>query len=353
MDLDSILHDRYDLFKDLPIGIIAVDQTGKVIIFNDFAKKISGVSPEEKPTNILEETFAIDTPLYFLVQTLQRDEEFHEQYYNYQSANEVVYMYISTTKICNSLGKSEGALLIVCQVSEQSFLSRHLSQRGKLAMIGELAAGTAHEIRNPLTSVKGLIQLIEQRFPQGDIARQHIAVILKEIEQINGIIKELLLLARRTTPNLSFVSLPAVLDQVLLLVEGEANIKGINIIKDYNDQLPLMILDEDQIKQVFLHLSTNAIHAMPNGGEIMISARFIENNKFIEVSFTDNGIGIKKEHISRLFQPFFTTRPEGTGLGLPVSYQIVDNHGGKLSVKSEFGQGSTFAVALPLINYEV
>ncbi|MEG6522095.1 two-component system sensor histidine kinase NtrB [Desulfotomaculum sp. 1211_IL3151] len=330
------------------MAIIAVDQTGKIILLNNFARKISGVSPGESQINILQNTYPTDTPLFFLAQTLQRDEEFHEQYYNYQDAQEVVYMYLSTTKILNESGQQEGALLIACQVSEQAFLSRHLSQRGKLAMIGELAAGTAHEIRNPLTSIKGLVQLIEQRFSQDDPARQHINIILKEIEQINSIIKELLLLARRTTPNLSFASLPAMLDQVLLLVEGEANIKGIKIIKDYNDQLPLMILDEDQIKQVFLHLATNAIYAMPTGGEFRVFAQYIENNKAISVSFIDTGIGINKENIPRLFQPFFTTRPEGTGLGLPVSYQIVDNHGGKISVYSEPGKGSSFIVTLPL-----
>lgn len=348
VDKDLSSHKGLKLFEDLSIAIIAVDKTGKIILLNNFARKISGISSGESQINILQKTYPTDTPLYFLTQTLQRDEEFHEQYYNYQDAQDVVYMYLSTTKTFNESGQPEGALLIACRVSEQAFLSRHLSQRGKLAMIGELAAGTAHEIRNPLTSIKGLIQLIEQRFPQDDSARQHIFIILKEIEQINSIIKELLLLARRTTPNLSFASLPAMLDQVLLLVEGETNIQGINIIKDYNDQLPLMILDEDQIKQVFLHLATNAIYAMPTGGELKVSAKYIENKKVITVSFSDTGIGIKKETISRLFQPFFTTRPEGTGLGLPVSYQIVDNHGGKLSVNSEPGKGSIFTVTLPL-----
>lgn len=349
VDNDWSGHKVFKLLEDLSIAFIAVDQTGKIILLNNFARKISGISPGESQINILQNTYPTDTPLFFLAQTLQRDEEFHEQYYNYQDAQDVVYLYLSTTKILNELGQPQGALLIACHVSEQAFLSKHLSQRGKLAMIGELAAGTAHEIRNPLTSIKGLVQLIEQRFPQGDSARQHISIILKEIEQINSIIKELLLLARRTTPNLSFVSLPAMLDQVLLLVEGEANIQGINIIKDYNDQLPLMILDEDQIKQVLLHLATNAIFAMPNGGELKVSAQYNENNKVISVSFIDTGVGINKGNIPRLFQPFFTTRPDGTGLGLPVSYQIIDNHGGKLTVHSVPGQGSTFDVTLPLL----
>ncbi|ABO50270.1 signal transduction histidine kinase, nitrogen specific, NtrB [Desulforamulus reducens MI-1] len=340
-----------NLFEELPVAIIVVNEVGEIIKINSYARRISGISKEEYRINVLQRTNAIDTPLYFLAQTLRGEEEFHEQYYNYQGEQELSYLYVNTSKMVDCQGKTVGAILIACQVSEQSFLGRHLSQRGKLALIGELAAGTAHEIRNPLTTVKGLIQLIAQRFPQGDRARQHFDVIMKEIEQINSIIKELLLLARRTTPNLSFASLPAVLDQVLLLIEGEANCRGIQIIRDYNDQLPLVIIDEDQIKQVFIHLATNAIHAMPSGGELHISARTHDISNALEISFADTGIGIKKEHLARIFQPFFTTTPENTGLGLPVSYQIIDNHGGNLSVRSQLGKGSTFSVTLPLVNY--
>lgn len=341
-----------NLFEELPIALIVVDNAGDVRNINYFAREICGLLDKQGKINIYNHEQEKDHLLSYLVQTLQGQKTFHEQYYTYQLGEELRYLCLSTTTITNEWGKTKGGMLIAWHISEQSFLGRHLSQGGKLAMIGEIAAGTAHEIRNPLTSVKGLLQIIARRFTPEDPAQNHISVMLKEINQINHIIKELLLLARRTTPNLSFSSIPMILDQVLTLMDGEATGKGITIVRCYKEDLPLIVLDEDQIKQVFWHLISNAIHAMPNGGELTILALYSENEETVEISFIDTGIGIDKENLSNIFHPFFTTRPEGTGLGLPVSYQIVDNHGGKLSVKSSVGKGSSFMVKLPLVNYK-
>ncbi|SHE37680.1 His Kinase A (phospho-acceptor) domain-containing protein [Desulforamulus putei DSM 12395] len=338
--------------EDLPVALIIADNNGQITAINHLAREICGISQEEGPINIFHLSYDADTPLHFLSQTLQGKQVYHEQHYTCQREDDLKYYILSTAEILKNGEKPSGAMLIALPVSEQSFLSRHLSQRGKLAMIGELAAGTAHEIRNPLTSVRGLIQILSRRFADDDPTREYISVMLTEIDQINNIIKELLLLARRTTPNLSFASLPSVLDHVLLLVEAEATRRGIKVDKQYNHELPLIVLDEDQIKQVFWHLATNAIHAMPCGGKLTVAARYVDAEHAIEITFTDTGTGIPKEHMAQIFHPFFTTRPEGTGLGLPVSYQIVDNHGGKLSVKSVPGKGSSFIVKLPLVNCE-
>lgn len=337
---------------DLPVALIVADNDGRITSMNRLARDLCGFSRQEDDTRISQIPYEVDTPLYYLSQTLEGKQLYQEQHYTCQRQDELRYYLLSTVEIIKKGGGPAGAMLIGLPVSEQYFLGRHLSQRGKLAMIGELAAGTAHEIRNPLTSVKGLIQILSRRFTPDDPAREYISVILTEINQINAIIKELLLLARRDTPNLSFVSLPPLLDQVLLMVEGEAACRGIAIQKEYGEELPLMILDEEQIKQVFWHLATNALHAMPQGGKLTVSARYIEGEQAIMIAFEDTGTGISKEHMAQIFHPFFTTRAEGTGLGLPVSYQIIDNHGGKLSVKSTVDKGSIFTVKLPLINYE-
>ncbi|WP_420795105.1 two-component system sensor histidine kinase NtrB [Desulforamulus hydrothermalis] len=340
------------VFQDLPVPLIVADKRGQITAINDLAGEICGISDLKEPINLFALSFTNDNPLFFLAQTLKDKQVYHEQHYIYQREDDLKYYLLCTAEILKKDGQSAGAMLIALPVTEHSLLSNYLSQRGKLAMISELAAGTAHEIRNPLTTVQGLIQLLSRRFQEGDPAREYVAIMLQEIGQINRIINELLQLARRRTPNLSFASLPAVLDKVLLTVAAEANRRSIIIEKQYNHRLPLMVLDEDQIQQAFWHLASNAIHAMPYGGTLTVAARYLTAEDIMEITFTDTGTGIPREKMTQIFYPFFTTRPEATGLGLPVSYQIIDNHGGRISVKSLPGKGSTFTVKLPLVNYE-
>ncbi len=340
-----------DFLNNIDAAVIVTDLEGNITIINSKAREICGIGLDVN-VNIKEFSSENDSPLHYLAQTLVSSQVYQEHYFTYQKGEDIQYFYLNSTSLLNEAGQPSGAVFVAWPTSEQSFVGRQISQSGKLTMIGELAAGTAHEIRNPLTSVRGLIQIMDQRLSDQDPAKEYISVIIREIDQINHIIKELLLLARRTTPNLSFASLPAMLDYILSLIEGEAAGKGIAIYKNYQEDLPLMVLDEDQVKQVFWHLASNAIYAMPGGGHLTVAAVYKESQGQVEVSFTDTGVGISKENMSRIFLPFFTTRAEGTGLGLPVSYQIVDNHGGKLSVKTETGKGSTFTVKLPMVNYK-
>lgn len=350
---DPYYFDDKLLLEYLPLAVLSVDREGNIKHSNAKAREITGISQETGGSgNIYNLSHDPDNPLALLKQTLEDKRIYREHNFTCYLDGETKYYRLNTFTITGVQEQPAGALLTGCSISEQLLQEGQLSQRGKLAMIGELAAGTAHEIRNPLTSVRGLIQVLGKRFPKGDQALEHVKMMLTEIDRINYIIKELLLLARRTSPNLSFASLPAIIDDVLVLLEGQAHCKGINILREYNNQLPLVILDEDQMKQVFLNLATNAIYAMPEGGLLTISASFLQQEEIIEVKFKDTGMGIVKENMSRIFHPFFTTRAEGTGLGLPVSYQIVDNHGGKLSVESIPGSGSTFTVKIPLVNCE-
>ncbi|SHJ94491.1 two-component system sensor histidine kinase NtrB [Desulforamulus aeronauticus] len=340
-----------DFLNNIDAAVIVTDLEGNITIINSKAREICGIGLDIN-VNIKEFSSESDSPLHYLAQTLVGSQVYQEHYFTYQNGEDIQYFYLNSISLLNEAGQPSGAIFVAWPTSEQSFLGRQISQSGKLTMIGELAAGTAHEIRNPLTSVRGLIQIMDQRLSDQDPAKEYISVIIREIDQINHIIKELLLLARRTTPNLSFASLPAMLDYILSLIEGEAAGKGITLYKYFQEDLPLMVLDEDQVKQVFWHLASNAIYAMPGGGRLTVAAVYKESQGLVEVSFTDTGVGISKENMSRIFLPFFTTRAEGTGLGLPVSYQIVDNHGGKLSVKTETGKGSTFTVKLPMVNYK-
>lgn len=346
-DLDQRIAEP--ILRSLPVAFLTVNKVGQITNMNQLAGKLCGINT--KSVNIHDLTLEEGNPLYQLAENLKGRPTHREGDNSYYQQGDQRYFFC-TANISNELGQPVGAVMIAWKSTEGILVEKYLSQKDKMAMMGELAAGIAHEIRNPLTSVKGLVQILIQRFQKDDPAREYAKVILSEIDSINHIIKELLLLARRSSPNLSFAALPALLDHILLLAEGEAACRGIQITKDYDDNLPLVILDEDQMRQVFLNLATNAIHAMPNGGNLTVSVHHNESEEVIETIFKDEGIGISEENISRIFHPFYTTRPEGTGLGLPVSCQIVDNHGGKLSVKSTLGKGSVVVVKLPLINYD-
>ncbi|RYD04494.1 hypothetical protein N752_14065 [Desulforamulus aquiferis] len=334
------------LLKSLPVALLSVNMEGQITNINKLAGIICDIN--SSTYNIFELKSTAGSPVGQLIKTLSL-KQVHRCEVNYYQHNDKRYLF-RTENIIEG-GQAVGAVMIAWESTEGVLVEKYLSQKDKMAMIGELAAGIAHEIRNPLTSVRGLVQIMVQKCKINDPAREHAEIILSEIDSINNIIKELLLLARRSSPNLSFASLPAVLDHVLLLLEGEASCRGIEITRDYQDNLPLVVLDEDQIRQVFLHLATNAINAMPTGGKLTISVKYNETMGVVQTVFQDEGIGISEENISRIFHPFFTTRAEGTGLGLPVSCQIVDNHGGTLSVQSIYGKGSAFTVQLPLVNY--
>lgn len=343
----KLARDSEPYIEQMPVAVISVNKRGEIVLANDFARKLWPMPV----VNVFELTDGADSPFFLLRETLIGKVFDQDLSLSHHVEGFSPFFWVRTARVVGNKGELLGATFTAWILSESFLQEKQFTQREKKVIIGEMAAGTAHEIRNPLTTVRGLIQVLGERFDQKDPARQHISIMLSEIDQINHIIRELLLLTRRTTPNLSLASIPAILDHVLLLTEGQCLGQGISINKNYEANLPLAVIDEDQMKQVFLHLMTNAIQAMPGGGEITVAASYISADNVIIVKIKDTGLGIPAENLNRIFHPFFTTRPEGTGLGLPVSWQIIDNHGGKLSVQSSVGQGSTFMVALPLINY--
>ncbi|SDF32706.1 sensor histidine kinase [Sporolituus thermophilus] len=217
----------------------------------------------------------------------------------------------------------------------------------RLASVGQLAAGIAHEIRNPLTSVKGFIQLIMVR-GERPVPREHLEIIQVEIERIEKLIREFHLLARPPqVPQFAAVNLRSVLNNVILLMESLA--LGKNVALEFMPGEDVAVCgDVSQLKQVWINLVRNAIEAAPKGGSVYIALR-TDGDRAV-VSVTDNGPGIPEDILPHLGTPFFTTKAEGTGLGLSVCYSIVQRHGGSIRVDSRPGEGATFTVQLPLAN---
>jgi signal transduction histidine kinase len=233
---------------------------------------------------------------------------------------------------------------------------QQLIQAAKLSSIGELSAGVAHELNNPLSGVLIYTRLMKEKLAKNTIDKQqmqnNLAKIESAIDYCSGIVRGLLDFARQSEPLLRPVTVGRAIDKALSLVEHEPSIKLIEIVREEAPDLPLVVADFNQLVQVFINLLVNAIQAMPEGGRLTV--RTGTANGWVKMSVSDTGAGIPPENMARLFTPFFTTKEDlkGVGLGLAVSHGIIERHGGRIEVQSEVGKGSTFTVFLPAYREE-
>lgn len=224
-----------------------------------------------------------------------------------------------------------------------------LMRSDRLAMIGQLAAGVAHEINNPLGSILLFSRLLLQQAPAEGTVRQNLERIEKETKRCHTIVQSLLEFARQREPKIEVVVVNDLLEKTIKLFENQFLFHNIEVNQDYQPDLPTIHADPGQLQQVFMNIIINAADAMKGRGQLTITTRAAEKDGQVEISVVDTGCGIPPEEIQRIFEPFFTTKGvgHGTGLGLSVSYGIVQRHGGTLRVSSRVGKGSTFVVVLP------
>ncbi|MDH7511490.1 MAG: cache domain-containing protein [Clostridiales bacterium] len=224
----------------------------------------------------------------------------------------------------------------------------YLIQSEKLASLGKMAAGVAHEINNPLTSILINTHLMLEKLDKKEDFYENLSLIAEETSRCTQIVKGLLEFARQSPPQKAFTDINSLIERTTQLLENQASFQNIRIVKDLDRSLPPLKLDRSKIQQVFWNLMLNACEAMPRGGQLLISDKLSADGKYVEIRFIDNGVGIPKEHLHRLFDPFFTTKSSGAGLGLAVSYGIIEQHQGKIEVKSEPGQGTVFTLIFPV-----
>jgi two-component system NtrC family sensor kinase len=262
----------------------------------------------------------------------------------------------SVNRMTESLGRADRELKgwadsLEHKVAERSQeimrMEEQLRRSEKLASLGTLAAGVAHEINNPLTGILLYASILDSDKRLDPALLPDVEKVITETQRCAGIVKDLLEFSRESLPEKETIALDAVLDEVATFFHQQPDFKNIAITNNYDSNLPLVSVDPSQIRQVFMNLVINAGHAMPHGGNLEISTyRSVDGkNAFVEIK--DNGIGISDENLARIFDPFFTTKADGTGLGLSISYGIIENNGGKIQVKSRVGEGSSFTVMLP------
>jgi two-component system NtrC family sensor kinase len=229
-----------------------------------------------------------------------------------------------------------------------------LRRADRLSSLGLLTAGLAHEIRNPLVAIRTFTQLLPERYDDAEFREGFQGLALKEVDRICGLINDLLSFARPSRPNVAEESMNDVVDGIARILETEAKEKAVEIRRDFALNLPRVWIDREQMKQVFMNLILNAIQAMGEGGSIFIATRLASRNdpghagQFVQVEVRDTGVGIPPENLDHIFDPFFTSKEEGSGLGLSISHQIVQEHGGYVTVESKAGSGTTFFINLPI-----
>lgn len=221
----------------------------------------------------------------------------------------------------------------------------------KLAAIGELAASIAHEVRNPLTAIRGNAQFLLREGGLGEAEIKKLKIIEEETSRCQEILNRLLGFSRLSQNENVSIDINSILEELLSLLEPQIILGKIKVIKEFDKTLPLIMGIADQLKQAFLNFIMNALQAMPGGGNLTITTEKKDTNfSYILIKFTDTGCGIPKENLEHLFAPFFTTKMkgEGTGLGLAISYGIIHKHHGEISVESEIGKGTIVTVTLPI-----
>lgn len=246
-------------------------------------------------------------------------------------------------------GRNGAFHFLVKDIEQQHLMREQMAQADKLASIGELSSGIAHEINNPLGIILGYTQLMLRNESQGSDRAADLKTIEKQVRHCKSIVEDLLNFARTSTPKKELHDIHAVVDDVLHFIRQHAKLDGIEIRTSYDRSVGQLLMDEKKISQVLINLLMNAIYAVGGRGVITVETGMAENGDKSFVKVHDDGPGIQAADMARIFDPFFTTKPtgQGTGLGLSVSYGIVKNHGGDIRVESAPGQGAAFTIMLP------
>lgn len=351
-------------------GIIVIDQVQQVVFLNPAAETLIGVSGAQAAGQPYTQLFARNPWLIAIIErTLVSGSS--------RTAGEGTLrnrhhrdspVRLTCSPIFNTGTTFLGVIVVLHDLSYQKELAEDAQRADRLAHLGVVAAGLAHEIKNPLAGIRGAAQLLQNRLNQDPSVSEYTGVMIREIDRLSGLLEQLLQLSspRRFEPQP--VNVHKVLTNVLLL-EREALPKSIEIQTHFDPSLPSVPGDERALAQVFRNLIKNGIQALEKHrhGLFILSTRMATNfhlmrheqsghppgpanhkGRFLSIDFTDNGPGIAADHLPQLFTPFFTTKSKGTGLGLPISQQIIVQHGGTIRVESELGYGTSFHVYLPV-----
>jgi PAS domain S-box-containing protein len=350
-----------NILGSLTNGIVTVDLDGRVVTLNPAAELLTGFFRGEVAGRYCSEAFAHTPELSdILMETLVSRAQISGVTLTLRRRNgSTVPIEFGTAPLKGGDGKDLGVIGVFRDLTLVRRLESDLRRSDRLVALGTLAAGLAHEIKNPLTSLVTFSRHLERRFDDTAFRERFQNVVPRELERINAIVERLLELARPTRMTLSLVRLPAILETVVELYANQLEAHRIDVVREYARDLPPIQVDQEGIYRVLVNLVANAIEAMPAGGRLTLRAGWSEDDdalprrragrRGVRIEVADTGPGIPASESDRIFNPFYTTKPGGTGIGLALAHKIVEDHGGTIRVRSGHGDGTVFTVVLSLL----
>ena len=335
-----------NVVENVPIGLLALDHQGKIAAFNKGAEAILQLSALEVigqaaskclPTELLEE----------INNSRTRDDVIEREIECTTAHGKMVPLEIGASSIKDENDVFLGNVLLFKDLAEVRALRREVARSQRLASVGRLAAGVAHEIRNPLSSIKGFATYFKERYPDQPQDQQTAAIMIQEVDRLNRVVGQLLEFSRPISIKPQKTSLQMLVSDSLKLIEDRAAEKNISVHAQNNARVDEARIDPDRINQVLLNLYLNAMDAMDEGGKLSVDLLSNSESGDIQITVSDTGRGISPDHVAKVFDPYFTTKSSGTGLGLAIAYNIVEAMGGSIKVASEKSQGTTFTITLP------
>ncbi len=337
--IDNLRAISRDIIESMPSGIFTADLNSRIITFNTSAQRITGCTYTDAVGKTPHDIFP------FLKNLNMKDERERAEGEIYTEGKAVpVGIRLSTLR--NSSGTHIGMIGIFQDLTKLKAMEAEIKTKERLAFIGELSALIAHELRNPLASLKASVEMLREGKVTDLHANKLMGIALSEVDRLNGIVTDFLFYAKPQRLNKSpFDLLRSLKDVITLLRSSKKDKANVKITENFSGEL-LAVADPGQLQQVFWNLCNNAMDAVSDGGEVIISAE--KKHDVLEVVFRDTGVGIDEEDIEKIFYPFFTTKEKGTGLGLAIAQKIAEGHGGKITVESRGkGTGAAFRVILP------
>ncbi len=331
-------------------GLITIDLDERIVTVNEMAQRILGKRGEEVKGLLLEEALADLHPFCkMMTETLSSEKGVFHSELELKKGDGSLWLTASTSLLTDGEGKKMGALAIFQDITEIKALEEKLRQADRLAALGTLSAGLAHEIKNPLSAIKTFVQLLPKKFENPPFMEKFNVTVPREIDRINQLVEDLLELTRRRKRPMVNLDVNLLILQAIDLHGEEMRRRQIAFENHLDRTIPLVQGDPDNLYRAFSNMVINSIQAMPNGGSLLISSEIDQTPSMVKITFRDTGIGMDEKISKNLFNPFFTTKDKGSGLGMALTHKIIEDHRGRIEVTSEIGKGTTFVLMLPVI----